>query len=56
MSSNKIAIYAKIPDHLKQRFMHQCKRLNLSQAAALSMSLVKFLEEEEKKEAINSQR
>jgi hypothetical protein len=41
-------IFLKVKDHLKSRLIHQCQRLGISQAAAISQSLVKWLEEEEK--------
>jgi len=45
--SNKVPIFAQIDFHLKQRFLIQIDRLKISQAAGLSMALVKWLEDEE---------
>lgn len=46
----------RMEDHLKSRLMHQCERLQVSQNALIKQAIVKFLEEEEKIEAINAKR
>jgi predicted DNA-binding protein len=53
--SNKV-LYVRMDSHLKDRINDQCKRLNITQAAFTKMAIVKFLEEEEKIQAINQRR
>lgn len=49
-------LYVKLEPALKGRIMHQCDRLGSTQAALTKMALVRFLEEEEGLERVNSNR
>lgn len=52
----KAGFYMRMETPLKMRMIHQCERLNICQAAMMKQALVKYLEEEEKIEAISAQR